>query len=456
MDVLASEPCVGVGASFFDRFLGSFRGDQAIATIADQVAASDFAEGIPDLEVVFGFEELHQGPLGFAVLQGPGDVNFFEAKRIQAGVVHARCDVQRGWDKVLHLIGLVPVAFEEQRQFDHRFDGTAWVRGDEIGDQELLFAGLCRCLFETLGEEFKVVVGGFAHLVKNVGIDMLWGDLKMPTDVMLGQFADVLWGTSCQIHSDSASDKHFLDTGQLSSLPHKLDHGLMVDPKELTDFRMDAGLSPADRFDLRSGAAHVVHVGRGASDVADDAFEILVLRHLADFVEHRFFGPRLDDPTLVGGDRAKSATTEAPAHDRHRILDHVESGNRLGVARVGPSGVGQSEDSIHRFLADGQSRDVADDGLSAMALDQASCVERVGLVVDHPCGDRKSDFVARDGFVGWQFESVLGDRLGGAEGIGDASHVPQILDTLAFFESSSHLDDRIFPHPECDQVGFGI
>ena len=91
-----------------------------------------------------------------------------------------------------------------------------------------------------------------------------------------------------------------------------------------------------------------------------------------------------------------------------------------------------------------------------MALDQASCVERVGLVVDHPCGDRKSDFVARDGFVGWQFESVLGDRLGGAEGIGDASHVPQILDTLAFFESSSHLDDRIFSHPECDQVGFGI
>jgi hypothetical protein len=67
MDVLASESGVGVGASFFDRFLGSFRGDQAIATITDQVAASDFSECISDLEVVFGFEELHQGPLGFAV-----------------------------------------------------------------------------------------------------------------------------------------------------------------------------------------------------------------------------------------------------------------------------------------------------------------------------------------------------------------------------------------------------
>jgi len=152
---------------------------------------------------------------------------------------------------------------------------------------------------------------------------------------------------------------------------------------------MHTGLPPADSLDLGFRASHVVHVGCRASDVADDPLEIFVLTHLSDLVENRFFGARLDDSTLMGSDRAESTTAKATAHDRHRVLDHVEGWDRLTVTRVSFTRIRQSVDSIHRFLADGQSRHVAHDSLIAMALDQASCIERIGFMVDHSRGDRE-------------------------------------------------------------------
>ena len=66
------------------------------------------------------------------------------------------------------------------------------MRGDEIRDEELFFAGIGAGLFELLGEILEVVVGGLAHLVKHIGIDVLGGDFEVPSDVMLGQLADIL------------------------------------------------------------------------------------------------------------------------------------------------------------------------------------------------------------------------------------------------------------------------
>lgn len=66
------------------------------------------------------------------------------------------------------------------------------MRGDEIRDEELFFAGIGAGLFELLGEILEVVVGGLAHLVKHIGIDVLGSDFEVPPNVMLGQLANIL------------------------------------------------------------------------------------------------------------------------------------------------------------------------------------------------------------------------------------------------------------------------
>ena len=55
--------------------------------------------------------------------------------------------------------------------------------------------------------------------------------------------------------------------------------------EQLADRRVDARLSTADRFDFRLRADHLVHVGGRAADIADDSFEIGVLRHRVDFAQ---------------------------------------------------------------------------------------------------------------------------------------------------------------------------
>ena len=53
----------------------------------------------------------------------------------------------------------------------------------------------------------------------------------------------------------------------------------MVGPQQLADLGMDARQPLALRLDLGPRARHLVHVGRRAADVGDDARELGVLPH---------------------------------------------------------------------------------------------------------------------------------------------------------------------------------
>ena len=97
-------------------------------------------QGLPHLEIILRLEELEQRPLQLAVAQVLGDVDLFARERVEPGVVHARGDVERRGDEILHLVGPVAVALEEDREVDHRVQVAAGMRRDEIGNEVLLFA----------------------------------------------------------------------------------------------------------------------------------------------------------------------------------------------------------------------------------------------------------------------------------------------------------------------------
>jgi hypothetical protein len=77
-----------------DRFLRRVRGDESI-TPTDEVAAAGPDERLADLEVVLGLEELHQRALQLAVAEVLRGVHRLVRERVDAGVVHARRDVER-------------------------------------------------------------------------------------------------------------------------------------------------------------------------------------------------------------------------------------------------------------------------------------------------------------------------------------------------------------------------
>src|ERR1043165_4861547 len=72
------------------------RGDQGVATASDEFRLPSLFERLAHLEIVLGLEELQQCSLHASIPQLTGDVDLFLRKRIDAGVVHTRGDVEQG------------------------------------------------------------------------------------------------------------------------------------------------------------------------------------------------------------------------------------------------------------------------------------------------------------------------------------------------------------------------
>ncbi len=116
--VVAAEGGVGPLPLGLDGLLRRLRRDQPVAP-ADQVRPPGLNQRLADLEVVLRLEELHERPLHLAVVQSLRNRHRLFRERVQAGVIHARRDVERRRDEVLHLIRLVAVLLQIQRQVDH-------------------------------------------------------------------------------------------------------------------------------------------------------------------------------------------------------------------------------------------------------------------------------------------------------------------------------------------------
>src|SRR5437868_2471705 len=73
-------------SSCFDCFLWRIGGNEAVATVSDEIRSPRFFQRLPNLEPVLRLKELHQRPLHLPVAQPFGDVDRFLSKRIDAGV----------------------------------------------------------------------------------------------------------------------------------------------------------------------------------------------------------------------------------------------------------------------------------------------------------------------------------------------------------------------------------
>ena len=151
--------------------------------------------------------------------------------------------------------------------------------------------------------------------------------------------------------------------------------GLVARSQELADGRVHATESAANRLDFGFRATHLVHVGGGATDVADDALEVGVGSQLSDLVQDRGFAAALDDAALVHRDRAKRAAAKTTTLDSDGKTDHF-IGGYFGVAVTGMRHprVRKFVDSIELFARQWNRRWVEPELAIAVRLNQCACV----------------------------------------------------------------------------------
>src|SRR4051812_38929782 len=90
VNVVAGEALVGVLPATLEGFLRRAAGDEGVAAVANEISPFGLPECVADFEIILGLEELHQGPLQFAVAKLPGDMDRLFRKGIDAGVIHGR------------------------------------------------------------------------------------------------------------------------------------------------------------------------------------------------------------------------------------------------------------------------------------------------------------------------------------------------------------------------------
>ena len=76
---------------------------------------------------------------------------------------HGGCHRHWRGQKCLHLVQAEVIAFEPQREVEHVLITRAWMRGDEVGNQVLLFARFFGVLLKHLFETVVRAHFGFHH-----------------------------------------------------------------------------------------------------------------------------------------------------------------------------------------------------------------------------------------------------------------------------------------------------
>ena len=91
----------------------------------------------------------------------------------------------------MYLVQAEVIAFEPQRQIEHVLVARAGMRGDEVGDEVLLFARFFGVLLEQLFETVVRAHFGLHHFGQRPCLGVLRRDFQIAADVVLHQFFDV-------------------------------------------------------------------------------------------------------------------------------------------------------------------------------------------------------------------------------------------------------------------------
>jgi len=247
--------------------------------------------------------------------------------------------------------------------------------------------------FELFVEGFELIEVRLSHEVEDGVAGVFGGDFEAAGDVVEDDFAEVvvvvfvdagiLRGGGEEVVADAAADEGFFDAGEGVDGLVKVEQGAVVGIEVGADAGVDAGRFLAGGANAEVAAFHAVHVGGGAAEVGEVAFEIGAVGEEADFAEDGGFAAVHDEFALVGGDGAEGTAAEAAAVDVHREFDHLVGGDGLVfVFGVGQAGVGKFVAAVQFVGGEGWKGWVYNQFHVPNLLNQDVGIQFVGLLLD--------------------------------------------------------------------------
>ncbi len=191
------------------------------------------------------------------------------------------------------------------------------------------------------------------------------------------------------------------------------------------------------------------------SDIMDIAFEIRHCRDLLCLLDHAFCAPCGNNASLMARDGAERAVAEAPPVARDRKLDFFDR-RHIMILRMKGALIRQRIGEVHLLLRKGQGRLIDDHIPAVIRFDQHFRIDCIlVLILGHKASGIRFPAGA-DLVIGRKHNVIIHDmieRLGFPCG---AANVAQIPDIHSAGERVRHFDDRVFAHPEHQQVGLAV
>ena len=353
--------------------------------------------------------------------------------------------------------------FGDDGQFGHVLLVAARVGGDEVGDDLLVKILLAVDAVELALEVVELLERRFAHEVEHAVAGVLRCHLQSSAHMTGDEFPRVFLGRTVgffvlaaiqeQIVTHTAAYEAALDIWQGIYGVVDVEQSLMISVEVRTDLRMDTTGPFTFLTGIEVAAVHAVHIGRGAAEVGEVAFEVGHLCHLFYLFQYALFRAAGDELALMGRDGAESAAAEASAMDVHTVLDHVVGRNALAlVFRMRLTGVGQVEGRVKFFSGHRRIWRINDHIAIANGLEQAFGMHHVRLLLYMPEVLGLGAFVAQTLLMVVKHNVFVGglDACGEIDGLREVSDV---ADGLSLAESASEFDRRFLAHAIGNHVG---
>ena len=342
---------------------------------------------------LFGFVPEEEQALGQLLALRLGAEHGLQGVGVEARVPRLGADGHGGGSEVLHLLQVEVEPLGDDSQFGHVLLVAVGMAGDEVGDELLVQAFFAVDAVEHLLECFKLLERRFAHDGQHVVRRVLGSHLEPSADVAGNEFAGILAGMAVdgfvavvvqqQVVAHAAAYERLLDAGQGIDRSVEVEQGLVVGVQVGADGRVDARGAAALLAEVEVASVHAVHVGAGASQVAQVAFEV---GHLGDglhLLQDAFAAAAHDELALVCRYGAEGTAAEAPAVDVDGKLYHVVGRNALPlVLGVRHAGVGQVEGVVELGLREGRVGRIHHHGLLAYLLQDACGSIAVAFLLD--------------------------------------------------------------------------
>ena len=298
--------------------------------------------------------------LGFFLPRRLGGEYRLQRVGVIASVPHFGCNGHWGRGEVLHLLQMETQFAGDISQLGHVLLMAAGVGGNEVGYDLLIEMLLTVNAVEDAFELVELLEGRFTHEHEYTVAGMLRSHLQSSADVAGDEFAGVFLCGSVgglvltlvqqKVVAHAAANETFLDAWQ------GIDGVVDVEQLGVVGVEVGAylGMYAAGAAAFLAGtevaSVHAIHVGTGATEVAEIAFEVGHLGDLLYLFQYALLRATGNELALMGRDGAEGAATETAAMDVDAVLNHVVGRNALAlVLRVRLTRVRQVERGIKLF-----------------------------------------------------------------------------------------------------------